>query len=174
MNNVSLCLNYDLSDANLMVSDDCLAPKGGKKRKMSQVTLLQLNFSRSKVIPNEPDGMSTDDAIRNLNGLDESDDYAKDGSAYLENNSNANPEEHFISEGTAGDEFAPPLLPSDVEEGREDGTYETLDDYDMSKVVIPTLIVGRRYGSRKSIDPQSRICLSRDPENVKDRNAIKV
>lgn len=157
-----------------MVSDDCLAPKGTKKRKLSQVTLLQLNFSRSKVIPSEPNEMSTADGIHNSNGLDASDEYANNNSAYLGNDSNAIPEKKIISKGTVGDEFASPLLPSDTEEGRKDGVAELLDDYDMSKVVISTFIVGRRYGSRESIDPLSRICLSRDPENVKDPNAIKV
>ncbi|XP_057783244.1 fanconi-associated nuclease 1 homolog isoform X2 [Salvia miltiorrhiza] len=162
--------------------DDCLAPKGSK-RKLSQVTLFQLNFSRSKARLHSsrpandrvtPDGVSTADTVHNSSGLDGSDEYANNDSAYLGNVSNANPEEDFISKGTNSDKFALPLFLSDIEEGHKDGADEFSDDYDMSKVVIPTLIVGRRYGSRESIDPQSRLCLSRDPENVKDPNAIKV
>lgn len=157
-----------LSDVSVMgFSDDCLTPKGGK-RKLSQVTLFQLNFSRSKarlqssgladhpVIKSEADETSTFDA----NG----------GSVYIGNGSFAKHEECFISEVNTNDKLALPLIASDTE-GCKD---ELLDDCDVSKVVIPTLIVGRRYGSRESVDPQSRICLSRDPENVKDPNAVKV
>ncbi|XP_042059785.1 fanconi-associated nuclease 1 homolog [Salvia splendens] len=162
--------------------DDCLAPKGSK-RKLSQATLFQLNFSRSKaklhspqlanelVIPSAPDEMSTIESIHDSNGLGWSEEYANKG---LENDSNANPEEKVICKGTASDKFASPSLPCDIGDGRKDGVGEFSDDYDISKVVIPTLIVGRRYGSRESIDPQSSICLSRDHENVNDPNAIKV
>ncbi|KAL1561823.1 phosphodiesterase I [Salvia divinorum] len=166
--------------------DDCLAPKGSK-RKLSQVTLFQLNFSRSKarlhssqlanerVIPSEPDEISTIDTIHDSNGwLGGSDEYSSKGSTYLENDSNANPEEKIIYKGTASDKFALPSLTSDIGDERQDGVDEFSDDYDISMVVIPTFIVGRRYGSRESINPQSRICLSRDRENAKDPNAIKV
>lgn len=161
--------------------DDCLAPKASK-RKLSQVTLLQFNFSRSKVRfdssqptndqvnPSEPDGISTSDAIHNLNGSEE---YANNHSVYLGNDLSASHEENSISKYPDSDKFVSPLLPSDVE-GPKDGVDEYLDDYDVSKVIIPTLIVGRRYGCREELDPQSRLCLSRDPENVKDSNAIKV
>lgn len=165
-----------------MVSDDCLAPKGSK-RKLSQATLFQLNFSRSKaklhspqlpnelVIPSVPDEMTTIDSIHDSSGLGWSDEYAKKG---LENDSNANPEEKIICKGTTSDKFASPSFSCDIRDVSKDGVDEFSDDYDISKVVIPTLVVGRRYGSRESIDPQSRICLSRDPENVNDPNAIKV
>ncbi|KAG6420126.1 hypothetical protein SASPL_116645 [Salvia splendens] len=162
--------------------DDCLAPKGSK-RKLSQATLFQLNFSRSKaklhspqlpnelVIPSVPDEMTAIDSIRDSNELGWSDEYANKG---LENDSTANPEEKIICKGTASDKFAWPPLPCDIGDGCKDVVEEFSDDYDISKVVIPTLIVGRRYGCRESIDPQSRICLSRDHENVNDPNAIKV
>ncbi|KAH6788109.1 zinc ion binding/nucleic acid binding/hydrolase [Perilla frutescens var. hirtella] len=164
--------------------DDCLAPKPSK-RKLSQATLLQLNFSRSKVrldssrlvkdevTPSEPDEISNPDAIHNLNGSGGSEEYVNNNSLSLGNDSFSSDEDNLISKDTTNDKFALPLLPCDLE-GPKDGVDEYLDDFEISKFIIPTIIVGRRYGSREELDPQSRIYLSRDPENVKDSNAIKV
>lgn len=148
-------------------SDDCLAPKGSK-RKLSQVTLLQLNFSRSKT--KLQSGAPADDQVITSEADETSTSDVNGGSVCIGNDSLRKHEEKFVSEVATGDKLASPLIASDVE-GCKD---EILDDCDISKVVIPTFIVGRRYGSRDSVDPQSRICLSRDPENVKDPNAVKV
>lgn len=53
--------------------------------------------------------------IHDLNGLDGSDEYANNDSAFLENDSNANPDKKFASKGTSNDNLASPLLPSDIE-----------------------------------------------------------
>ncbi|KAL7081099.1 hypothetical protein ACP275_14G018200 [Erythranthe tilingii] len=160
--------------------DYCLAK--GKKRKLSQVTLLQLNFSRSKikvnsispadkqteVIPTEPNRIVSSETINNSNDLDSSKEFVDNShSISLRNNQLIRCTENLVAEATANDNFTSQLLLSGIKE-------ECLDDCDVWKVVFPTSIVGHRYGSREELVPESRIRLSRDPENVKDRNAIKV
>ncbi|KAI3459393.1 hypothetical protein Pfo_016056 [Paulownia fortunei] len=166
--------------------DDCLAK--GSKRKLSQVTLLQLNFSRSKVkvhssqpvdkgnevIPSEPNRISTCDTIQNSNELDSSEEYDNNHHyVSLGNNPFASCVDNLVAKDIANNKFTSLPLVSDTERSKF-VPEECLDDCDVSKVFIPTFIVGRRYGSREELDPESRICLSRDPENVKDPNAIKV
>ncbi|XP_075504905.1 fanconi-associated nuclease 1 homolog isoform X3 [Primulina tabacum] len=169
--------------------DVCLA-KGGSKRKLSQLTLLQLSFSRSKVKGNcdlqpagqhldqsNPIASSTCDKIHDIN---ESDSFGgcgneKEESTYGLLASRKNPTASsignpFPNESDNEEPAAPPLISKRAKYVLED----CLDDLDISKVFIPTFIVGRRYGRREELDPESRICLSRDPDNVKDPNAIKV
>ncbi|KAK6146066.1 hypothetical protein DH2020_019935 [Rehmannia glutinosa] len=166
--------------------DDCLAK--GSKRKLSQVTLLQLNFSRSKVkihsgqpvdkgnqvSPSEANGISACDIIHNLNELDSSEDYDNNHhSVSLGNNPFTSCVENLVSKDIVDNKSASPLSLSDVERPKY-VLEEGLDNCDISQVFIPTSIVGRRYGIREELDPESRICLSRDPKNDKDPNAIKV
>lgn len=166
-----------------MVSDDCQAT--GSKRKLNQVTLLQLNFSRTKVklhsgqsadypiIPSEPDGIRNCDMIDNLNGRHRSEECANDQSFPLINDSFLSHEENLYSKDTSDYKFASPPSPLGIERPKYI-LEELLDDCDVSRVIIPTFIVGRRFGNREELHPESRICLFRDPENVKDPNAIKV
>ncbi|CAA0829119.1 Fanconi-associated nuclease 1 homolog [Striga hermonthica] len=169
-----------------MVSDDCLSRRS--KRKFSQVTLLQLNFSRSKVkirsgeladkqnqvFLNEPKRISTCGATQNSNELECCEEnYNELHSMSYSNNPSANCVEPLVAKDSSGDKLvSPPLLL-----GIETTSHvpeECLDDFDISKVFISTSIVGRRYRSAEVLDPESKICLCRDPENVKDPNAIKV
>lgn len=164
----------------IMVSDDCQAK--GSKRKLNQVTLLQLNFSRSKVnlhsgqsadypiIPSEPDRIRNCDTIDNLNGLNRSEDCANNNSLPVRNDSFPS---HVVSKDTADYKFASPSSPFGIESPKYI-PEEPLDDYDVSRVIISTFIVGRRFGCREELHPKSRIYLSRDPENANDPNAIKV
>ncbi|KAL6526570.1 hypothetical protein OROGR_015660 [Orobanche gracilis] len=166
--------------------DVCLAK--GSKRKLSQVTLLQFNFSRSKgkihssqpveednhVFPSESKKSRTCDVNYNLDELDGSEEYDnKHDSLSLENKMFASCIEDLVAKDLADDKLATPSLPLDVESSKP-FLEECFDDCDISKVFIPTFIVGRRYGSREELDAESRICLCRDPDNVKDPNAIKV
>ncbi|KAL3634543.1 hypothetical protein CASFOL_021597 [Castilleja foliolosa] len=146
--------------------DNCLAR--GSKRKLSQHTLLQFNFSRSRVkthssppadkenqnYPSEHEKISTYDTIDEY-------DNKYDSIIYPENQDDGD------------NKFASPSLLL----GNEKCNYvkeECLEDCDISKMFISTSTVGRRFGSREELDSESRICLSRDPDNVKDPNAIKV
>ncbi|KAL8490845.1 hypothetical protein ACS0TY_022741 [Phlomoides rotata] len=167
----------------VMVSDDFQAK--GSKRKLNQVTLLQMNFSRSKVkfhlgqsadyplIPSEPDSIRNCDSIDNLNGLDRIEECASDHSFPVRNDSFSSHVENLVSKDTSDDKFASPPSPLGIERPKYI-LEELLDECDVSRVIIPTFIVGRRFGGREELHPESRICLSRDPDNVKDPNAIKV
>ncbi|KAG8371498.1 hypothetical protein BUALT_Bualt13G0093900 [Buddleja alternifolia] len=166
--------------------DKCLAK--GSKRKLGQLTLLQLNFSRSKakvhssqscdkghhVIQSDPNLISSRNTINNSYESDSSGEYDKDQHyVALRHSPLASSVEIFSANDIANNKCALPPLLSAMERST-DVLEDCLDDCDISNVVVPTFIVGRRYGSRDELDPQARICLSRDPENVKDPNAIKV
>ncbi|KAK4422102.1 Fanconi-associated nuclease 1 [Sesamum alatum] len=166
--------------------DECLAK--GSKRKLSQLTLLQFNFSRSKVkvrsnwpndkgdqvIPSDPNRISSCDLIHNVNELVSSEeDDSNHHFISLRNNPFATDVEDLVSDVFADNKFPSLPLLSEIERPKY-VVKEYFDDHDIYEVSIPTSIVGRRYGSRKELDPESRVCLSRDPENVKDPNAIKV
>ncbi|XP_073151250.1 fanconi-associated nuclease 1 homolog isoform X2 [Henckelia pumila] len=170
--------------------DECVA-KGGSKRKLNQLTLLQLNFSRSKVKVHDlhlgetgrnldqsnPIAASFCDIIHDTNESDSSKgcENEKEESNYgflaLRNNPIASSIENLFPNEPVNEELVSPSL---ISKRAKYVLEDCLDDFDISKVFIPTFIVGRRYGRREELDPESRICLSRDPNNVKDPNAIKV
>ncbi|KAL2242511.1 fanconi-associated nuclease 1 homolog isoform X2 [Sesamum indicum] len=159
--------------------DECLAK--GSKRKLSQLTLLQFNFSRSKVkvhsnwqndkgdqvITSDLNRISSCDLIHNANELASSEEVS------LRNNPFASGVEDLVSDAFADNKVPSLPLVSEIERPKY-VVKEYFDDHDIFKVSFPTYIVGRRYGSRKELDTESRVCLSRDPENAKDPNAIKV
>ncbi|PIN11641.1 Phosphodiesterase I [Handroanthus impetiginosus] len=166
--------------------DECLAK--GNKRKLSQLTLLQLNFSRSKVtvhssgpddkenllVPSEPNRIATFHTNHYSNELDDSEVYEDNHhSISLRNNPFLSCVESFVDKDIANNKSVSLSLHSEDESAKH-APEECLDNYDISMVFIPTFIVGRRYSSRQELDPESRICLSRDPKNVKDPNAIQV
>lgn len=51
---------------------------------------------------------------------------------------------------------------------------EDLSVDDISGVILETFIVGRRFSDEKELNLGASISLLRDPDNVKDPNAIKV
>ncbi|KAA8535318.1 hypothetical protein F0562_030321 [Nyssa sinensis] len=51
-------------------------------------------------------------------------------------------------------------------------TAESVDD--VSGVVLETFIVSRRFSEKVELNPGTSISLLRDPDNVKDPNAVKV
>ncbi|KAK4387981.1 Fanconi-associated nuclease 1 [Sesamum angolense] len=102
--------------------DECLAK--GSKRKLSQLSLLQFNFSRSKV------------------------------------------KVHSNWQNDKGDQ----VITSDLYRISSCDLIHNVNELATSEEDDNNL----RYGSRKELDTESRVCLSRDPENVKDPNAIKV
>lgn len=66
-----------------------------------------------------------------------------------------------------------PSLPSEGKVSEND-MQEWVDDDDLSELSLETFIVGRRFADQTELNPQKKIILSRDPENAKDPNAIKV
>ncbi|XP_051118179.1 fanconi-associated nuclease 1 homolog isoform X2 [Andrographis paniculata] len=144
--------------------DECLSR--GSKRKLSQLTLLDLNFSRSKI---KVESSPLNDEGNQVILSDANNTYGQlHSSTELDNFV-----ENVVEKDIVNHDFvsAPLSLQSDH---HVYDMEEYPDNYDISKVFLPTFIVGRRHGSRHKLDLESRICLSRDPENVRDSNAIKV
>ncbi|KAI4344868.1 hypothetical protein L6164_012055 [Bauhinia variegata] len=154
--------------------DVCLSR--GTKRKLTQRTLLQFNFSsipkvqsfsgskklNNVVVLSGPD----DGTIQNLgNGLpdfsteDEIEDDKCELVEDLENN-------HRIDCTTDS-------LSLSLKNGISDFKL-TDSEASLTGVTLETFIVGRRYTDHKEISPGVSISLLRDPDNVKDPNAIKV
>lgn len=176
-----------------MVSDACLSR--GTKRKLGQLTLLQLNFSRTKVkvqsgeLEDEENRVTlcytsgseniSCDLIHNFDEADKSEEYndnqneSKCHNVDLTSYPLTSCKESGYVHHSATNKL--PSAPSSLETMKSDnGLVEGFDFGDMSTMLISTFIVGRRFGSREDLNLGSRICLSRDPENDKDTNAIKV
>ncbi|KAH9680760.1 Fanconi-associated nuclease 1-like [Citrus sinensis] len=167
----------DVPGDNHMINshlDACLAR--GTKRKLTQRTLLQLNFS----------AQTKDQNHSNETKLSTTNMFSEGPVESLEQNSicglanyvavedyNSN---HWRStENTTShqrincDEKTP--LSSPHINGPEHDVNVTVDG--MSEATLRTFIVGRRYSDEKEIKIGAHISLSRDPNNVKDPNAIK-
>lgn len=169
---ISLYYAYSLNE---LLLDACLAR--GTKRKLTQRTLLQLNFS----------AQTQDQNHSNETKLSTTNVFSEGPVESLEQNSicglanyvavedyNSN---HWRStENTTShqrincDEKTP--LSSPHINGPEHDVNVTVDG--MSEATLQTFIVGRRYSDEKEIKIGAHISLSRDPNNVKDPNAVKV
>ncbi|CAL5325508.1 unnamed protein product [Camellia sinensis] len=170
-----------------MVSDTCLAR--GTKRKLKQRTLLQLNFclqskvkTRSSdsdhvganVVPKGPDNILCD-TIHKLDGFVDGDEKAS-----IQCKSLLNSESILCSDGSVenlinGDVInrrvgLPSLLPKNEMPKYE--MAETMDD--ISGRVLETFIVGCKFSDDVELNHGKSITLLRNPDNIKDCNAIKV
>uniref|UniRef100_A0A5B6YVN6 Fanconi-associated nuclease n=1 Tax=Davidia involucrata TaxID=16924 RepID=A0A5B6YVN6_DAVIN len=170
--------------------DTCLAR--GTKRKLSQRTLLQLNFcSRSKVrigssesdhigtnfIQRDADNSLVCDTIHKLHDIGRAGE--NDTSHYkpsLNSGSIMQTYEDGSIESSISDDRInygvdlPSLSPEN-----EMPKYDMAESVDnMSGVVLETFIVGRRFGEKVELNLGASISLLRDPDNVKDPNAVKV
>ncbi|KAK2991081.1 hypothetical protein RJ640_022467 [Escallonia rubra] len=172
-------------NSHLGTADACLAR--GAKRKLSQRTLLQLNFcSRSKV-----EVHSTESVDIGANMVQTS----------LENDPGGDISNICFHFGAKEDEIVPhksPLNTTYVE--HKDGSGENvgggnLNSRDESSLLLPktempkndvaecveeisglflaTFIVGRRFADEVELSPGASVSLLRDPTNSKDHNAIK-
>ncbi|KAJ7979130.1 Fanconi-associated nuclease [Quillaja saponaria] len=153
--------------------DACLSR--GTKRKLTQRTLLQLNFS-SKAKDQE----FSVDSLQPRNIEDNrrpSDSVAQNPNnelliyATCKENDNIQcgltdiPVSNYrIDYSVHPSLFSPKTSKDDVTNSRGYISSETLE----------TFIVGRKYTDQKEIDPSATISLLLDPHNVKDANAIKV
>ncbi|XP_030507003.2 fanconi-associated nuclease 1 homolog isoform X1 [Cannabis sativa] len=187
-----VCGNKITGDCSSVNShlDMCLSSKSAKKRKLTQRTLLQMNFcsqSESGHIGNdillascdENIGRNDNHVLDNFKGVEENnsvlsnsvlrlksasqiqiDDVSKNPN-YGNNTDDAMIDRHSIS---VKNEASNTNNCCDV--------HTTLDD--ISGVVLETFIVGRKFSDEKEINDRAGILLQRDPHNVKDPNAIKV
>lgn len=195
-----------------VLSDKCLTR--GTKRKLSQPTLLQLNFcSRSKVkyqanssdctettSVQTRDHSSVCDTIARLGNLDDLenhdqalcklgsstlcntafesaklDDFTRynDESPSSDTNKLAGCTENQMNEDKINDNCSYPSLLSEPEKCLHD-MVESWNGDDLPELSLDTYIVGRRFGEETELELGGSILLSRDPENDKDPNAIKV
>ncbi|XP_024983446.1 fanconi-associated nuclease 1 homolog isoform X3 [Cynara cardunculus var. scolymus] len=171
--------------------DACLAR--GTKRKLSQQTLLQFNFcSKSKV---QFHSTNLDDTKSNLTSLEKditdlggvgtedtdsitcqssssSDDILlanADDSAEI----SVNDEKIGVRGGSPvnnGGRVNSPSLLTETEVSEDDSANS---DDDILGKLLATFIVGRRFSEEGELHTGASISLCRDPENIKDPNAVK-
>lgn len=170
-----------------MISDDCLAR--GTKRKLSQRTLLQLNFcsrttvkihsteaeySETNVIQTIPDNNAGHGTLSNFSDLGaEEYDYNRRKSPKSSDNVMhtyvVGPAENIVHDVRINFKANSPPLFSEMSKF---DTAETVDDiYEKS---LATYIVARRFGDKVELNSGATISLLRDPDNAKDPDAIKV
>ncbi|KVI00331.1 HIP116 protein [Cynara cardunculus var. scolymus] len=172
--------------------DACLAR--GTKRKLSQQTLLQFNFcSKSKV---QFHSTNLDDTKSNLTSLEKditdlggvgtedtdsitcqssssSDDILlanADDSAEI----SVNDEKIGVRGGSPvnnGGRVNSPSLLTETEVSEDDSANS---DDDILGKLLATFIVGRRFSEEGELHTGASISLCRDPENIKDPNAVKM
>jgi Fanconi-associated nuclease 1 len=161
--------------------DACLSretrTQTGTKRKLTQRTLLQSSFwSRSKT---QASSCESEQLENNLCGGGPDDSLVENASHELQDFGDA--EEHDTDlqiqihmdggfENPINDDTTRSLSPKNVvSNGDMDVTFDNV-----SGVTLETFIVGRKFSDEKELDLGARISLLRDPDNVKDHNAIKV
>ncbi|VFQ92312.1 unnamed protein product [Cuscuta campestris] len=189
--------------------DKCLSK--GKKRKLSQRTLLQLNFcssSKVKLQANESEtskdqgrndftildtvhGLGGIDVVENHDGavckvestaicntaldLDQFDDVKRhDDDSHSSYTSML---EGCTENQMNGDKINENCIYHSLIPENEmliEDNVESFDSDDLSELSLDTYIVGRKFGEEIELKHGARILLSRDRENVKDLNAIKV
>ncbi|XP_021291909.1 fanconi-associated nuclease 1 homolog isoform X1 [Herrania umbratica] len=170
--------------------DGCLSRR--TKRKLTQLTLLQLNFGCSQsnvhVSSSESEKLLTSDLYKSPCDSEEkatcgfSKVSPSEGKShdqwrqFLQTESvkqidMAGSTENPISDGRAKIMVDVPALSTDDEEPRH-----LMDEtvHDIPGVLIDTFIVGRKFSDVKDLNLGARISLLRDPNNIKDSNAIKV
>ncbi|XP_058201552.1 fanconi-associated nuclease 1 homolog isoform X2 [Rhododendron vialii] len=166
--------------------DTCLAR--GTKRKLRQRTLLQLNFSsQSKVgiqsseldqvgvhlVQRAPDNILCD-TIRKLHDcVGANRDNTTQCKALMNSESvlstDSSAENKITYDINCGAD-SPTLLPENKMPKYE--MNETMDD--MSGQLLKTFVVGRKFSEEVMLYLGANISLLRDPNNIKDSNAIKV
>ncbi|XP_058736594.1 fanconi-associated nuclease 1 homolog isoform X1 [Vicia villosa] len=133
--------------------DSCLSqPKlsgTNRKRKLTQQTLLQLNFTR-------PDPHVPDHTLQKCLQFTESPIADKDSVIITTESS------------PLSSEFTP------IDTNHHDIVDNVDDKCDVFEVKLETMIVGRRYADQEEICAGDKVSLLRDSQNVKDPNAIKV
>ncbi|XP_057990758.1 fanconi-associated nuclease 1 homolog isoform X2 [Hevea brasiliensis] len=149
--------------------DACLS--SGKKRKMTQLTLLELNFcsQTSSLVQNAV--INSENSV----AVEENDSNLCKSLWTTKSVPVKNGMASSTGKPTNGDRINLAVGPSSLP--LKDGvstcdTMTTVDD--ISGVILKTSIVGRRFSIVKDLNQGAKISLLRDPDNTKDPNAIKV
>ncbi|KAK5839541.1 fanconi-associated nuclease 1 homolog isoform X1 [Gossypium arboreum] len=170
--------------------DRCLSRR--TKRKLTQRTLLELNFgcsqSKLQISSDESERLLSSDLRKNCSDCEENvtrcfskidprEEKSHDQCRQLPHTESvkqidvAGSAENPISDGRANTMVYFSALSTDNEESRNhmDGTVDSI-----SGMAIDTFIVGRKFSDEKEVNLGANISLLRDPDNIKDSNAIKV
>ncbi|KAA3484083.1 fanconi-associated nuclease 1-like protein isoform X2 [Gossypium australe] len=170
--------------------DRCLSRR--TKRKLTQRTLLELNFgcsqSKLQISSDESEQLLSSDLSKNCSDYEENvtrcfskidprEEKSHDQRRQLPHTESvkqidvAGSAENPISDGRANTMVDFSALSTDNEESRNhmDGTVDSI-----SGMAIDTFIVGRKFSDEKEVNLGANISLLRDPDNIKDSNAIKV
>lgn len=174
----------------LFPSDMCLSR--GTKRKLTQRTLLQMNFclpSKVQICSSEKEQSENNSllinhyerivrngvhVLHNFDGCEENDSTSTLSESLLNSKSVTNKDS--LSESSICDDNTD----ENIDMFSLSRKNETSDDdmaimpNDIAGVILETFIVGRKYSGEKEINFGERISLVRDPRNVKDPNAVKV
>ncbi|XP_062108076.1 fanconi-associated nuclease 1 homolog isoform X2 [Humulus lupulus] len=193
-----VCGNKIIGDCNIVNShlDMCLSSKSTKKRKLTQRTLLQMNFcapSTIQIHSSESGHIGNDLLIANCDeSIARNGDHVLNSSKGVEENnvglSNLLLHLKSVTQNQIDDISKKPNHGNNTDDAMTDrhslsvletpntdtccDVQTTLDD--ISGVILETFIVGRRFSDEKEINHGASIYLQRDPHNVKDPNAIKV
>ncbi|PPS02822.1 hypothetical protein GOBAR_AA17843 [Gossypium barbadense] len=170
--------------------DRCLSRR--TKRKLTQRTLLELNFgcsqSKLQISSDESERLLSSDLRKNCSDYEENvtrcfskidprEEKSHDQCRQLPHTESvkqidvAGSAENPISDGRANTMVYFSALSTDNEESRNhmDGTVDSI-----SGMAIDTFIVSRKFSDEKEVNLGANISLLRDPDNIKDSNAIKV
>lgn len=162
----------------LLVSDDCLAR--GTKRKLSQRTLLDLNFSResSKSEQTEVNGVQTS-PDNDVNGtVNKSSDLVENDDSLIEMSNSRDHIQHTpavaslespVLNGKLNHKDDSPRASAQISRPQDAETVDEIYGYNLL-----TYIVARRFCDKVELNPGDTLSLMRDPSNAKDSNAIKV
>lgn len=155
-------------------SDACLSRR--PKRKLTQRTLLQLNFSQTSKLQNTTGGSSKsqiDVVLRNCDN-----NVSQDPSNALpalvageETDKNCKLSKNLGHNDNSFSEVRSSTLPPKDEVPKSELTNCWSSIFGTT---FETFIVGRRYTGHEEIHPGDTLSLLRDPHNVNDSNAIQV
>lgn len=162
--------------------DICLSR--GTKRKMTQRTLLEMNFcSPSKVQILSPKrvhlGLTDCDENIGRNGIIKFTDFGgaeEDKGSFSASPPCSKPVIDYLCKNTVSDDNIDDNCNTNsfsIKNEVLDSDTSLLFD-DISGVLLETFIVGRKFSEEKEINIGESIVLVRDPQNVKDPNAVKV
>ncbi|XP_010326919.2 fanconi-associated nuclease 1 homolog isoform X1 [Solanum lycopersicum] len=134
---------------------------------------LTLATSRSNILTRNSSLCSRVDRAENLDGLPDFDDECKSlsGAKSMQIVGLEGFPHHQISDDKIDNFTGSPLS---LSENRTPTYVEPLEDDDNSKILLDTFIVGRKFADDTELIIGAMVMLSRDSENVKDPNAIKV
>ncbi|MCD7461973.1 hypothetical protein HAX54_047477 [Datura stramonium] len=134
---------------------------------------LTLTTNRSKICTRKSSICNRVNRVENFDGVPEFDDECKllSGAKSMQILGLEGFPQHQISDDRI-ENIMDSLL--SLSENRTPKCVEPLEDDDNSKILLDSFIVGRKFGDDTELTIGEMVMLSRDSENVKDPNAIKV